>query len=140
MNEWSVEFAKQLKARDNKTVIGAILGTVITPPPNIKISILEGQVFITSCYVLDYVLPDYERIVTMPFEAKSGELTIQAYDTKREDAKLLSSQDYKINEFELKGKKIFTVDTLKEGDEVMLITSQDNQTYFLVGKVRKLGE
>lgn len=140
MSDWAGKLAHELKRRDNPPILGAILGTVITPPPELKISILEGQVYITKCYVLDYVLEGYQRVVSMPLESTTGEITMKEYEINREDGGLLVSKDYKMNEFELKDKKIVTRDTLKADDEVLLITSQDNQTYFLVGKVQKIGE
>ncbi len=50
--DWATTLAKELKQRENPQMLGAILGIVITPPPALKISILNGSVFITNCYIL----------------------------------------------------------------------------------------
>ena len=136
---WANKLADEFKNRNNPSVLGAILGIVVSPPPNLKISILEGQVYITKVYVLDAVLEEHERAISMPFENLEGELTIQPYKTKREDKEVLESKDYKINILEIKKKRITTKDTLKKGDEVLLISSQDNQIYFCIGRVTRLG-
>lgn len=136
---WANKLADEFKSRNNPSVLGAILGIVVSPPPNLKISILEGQVYITKVYVLDAVLEEYERVIDMPFENLEGELTIQPYKTNREDKEVLEPKDYKINILEVKKKRITTKDTLKKGDEVLLISSQDNQIYFCIGRVTRLG-
>lgn len=136
---WANKLADEFKSRNNPSILGAILGIVVSPPPNLKISILEGQVYITKVYVLDAVLEEYERAIDMPFENLEGELTIQPYKTKREDKEVLEPKDYKINILEVKKKRITTKDTLKKGDEVLLISSQDNQIYFCIGRVTRLG-
>lgn len=140
MEDWAAQIAKEFKARNNFNTLGPIIGTVVTPPPALKVSILEGQVFITEIYVLDSVLTEYTRTITMPIEGTEGELTIQEYDAKREDKKLFPPKDYKINIFEVKEKQIVTKDTLKTGDKVLLISSQDNQMYFCLGRVTRLGD
>lgn len=136
---WANKLADEFKSRNNPSVLGAILGIVVSPPPNLKISILEGQIYITKVYVLDAVLEEYERMIDMPFENLEGELTIQPYKTNREDKEVLEPKDYKINILEVKKKRITTKDTLKKGDEVLLISSQDNQIYFCIGRVTRLG-
>ena len=136
---WANKLADEFKSRNNPSVLGAILGIVVSPAPNLKISILEGQIYITKVYVLDAVLEEYERMIDMPFENLEGELTIQPYKTNREDKEVLEPKDYKINILEVKKKRITTKDTLKKGDEVLLISSQDNQIYFCIGRVTRLG-
>lgn len=52
MNNWAEQFAKELKKRENPQILGAILGTVIAPPPKLEISILNNSVIIKKCYIL----------------------------------------------------------------------------------------
>ena len=52
MNNWAEQFAKELKKRENPQILGAILGTVIVPPPKLEISILNNSVIIKKCYIL----------------------------------------------------------------------------------------
>lgn len=140
MEVWANQLSNEFKKRNNQPVLGAILGTVISPPPKLKISILDGQVFITEVYILDSILEDYSRLVTMPIESALGEITLQPYETTREDGVLLEAKDYKINVFEIQNKEIITKDTLKIGNQVLLVSSQDNQVYFCLGRVSRIGE
>ena len=72
MKDWAVLFAKELKNRENPQILGAILGTVVDPPPQLKISILNGTVMLTDCYVLQNILYGYTRIVTIPEQTATG--------------------------------------------------------------------
>lgn len=137
--DWALEMANKFKSCNNPTIVGAVLGTVINPPPNLMISALDGKLMISDCYVLDRILPEYKRIIDLPLESKKGELSLQPYEIDREDGKLEDRKDYKITDIELKEKEIVFKDTLKQGDTVLLISTQDNQQYFVVGKVTRVG-
>lgn len=139
MESWAVQLAGELKKRDNPSILGPLLGIVLSPPPALKISILDGKVFVTEIYILSSLLEQYERNLTMPIESVQGELTLQEYVATREDGEVLPPHEYKINLFEIQKKKIVTEDTLKKGDTVLLLSSNDNQKYFCLGRVTRLG-
>ena len=49
MKDWAIKMASEIKKRDNKSVLGFIIGTVVSKKP-LKISILNGQVIVDSGY------------------------------------------------------------------------------------------
>lgn len=137
--DWALEMANKFKNCNNPTIVGAVLGTVISPPPNLMISALDGNLMISDCYVLDRILPEYKRVIDLPLESKKGELSLQSYEVDREDGKLEDKKDYRITDIGLEKKEVIFKDTLKKGDTVLLISTQDNQQYFVVGKVTRVG-
>lgn len=147
MSDWAELFAKELKQRENPAMLGAILGTVITPPPALKISILNGSVFITSCYVLQNIVEGYAKIATIPEQTATGTAkgkgTAHTVSDGGEGASPHShdvTTDVAIKTIGIPSAEIYFEDTLKVGDEVLLVVSPDNQTYFVIGKVLKVGE
>ncbi len=135
MQDWDVKLAEELKKRENPNMLGPIIGTVVSPPPSLKISILEGQVFITKCYVLDNLLSGYTRIISIPMQSAAG--TTNSVDDGGDNA---SSHSHNIQSLQLSEVTFNFNDTLKPGDQVFLMPTSDNQVYFLVGKVTLIGQ
>lgn len=135
MKDWDVKLAEELKKRQNPNMLGPIIGTVISSPPELMISILEGQVFITKCYVLDNLLSGYTRTISIPMQAAAG--TTNSVDDGGDNA---SSHSHNIQSLQLSEVTFNYNDTLKPGDQVFLIPTNDNQVYFLVGKVTLIGQ
>lgn len=101
------ELAKMFKDRDPIKYMGPVVGTVLSPPPEIKIQADKDIILDKSHLVIGAsILKDYQREYTTSSDRSSW-----------------SDMRY-----------VRLVDTLKEGDEVILIPSQDEQTYFLVDK------
>lgn len=48
MNNWSIELAQEFKSRNNPIMLGAMLGIIINPLPDIKIQLLNGGAIITK--------------------------------------------------------------------------------------------
>lgn len=145
--DWAMTFAKELKQRENPAILGAVLGTVITPPPKLKISILNGSVLITKCYVLENLLNGFTKIATIPEQIATGTAngkgTTNIVNDGGEGASPHShtvTTDVTIKTIALPNAEICFEDTLKAGDEVLLVVSPDNQTYFVIGKVKKIGD
>ncbi|MED3549954.1 DUF2577 domain-containing protein [Cytobacillus praedii] len=110
------EFAMMLKERENKPYMGPVTGTVISPPPSIKVSvgtniILDNEDLIISASVLN----GYEREITI-----DGATTTAASPITK-----------------IEGKITFN-DTLKAGDEVILLPTTDIQKYYLIDKAVRL--
>lgn len=135
MNDWAEQFAKELKKRENPQILGAILGTVITPPPKLEISILNNSVIIRKCYVLKNICEGYTRTIEIPEQTAKG----KGYTTGGADAHDVVT-DVTIQSVGMPNAKICFIDTLQAGDEVLLVVSPDNQTYFVIGKVIKIGD
>ena len=145
--DWATTLAKELKQRENPQMLGAILGIVITPPPALKISILNGSVFITNCYILQKIVEGYTKIATIPEQTATGTAkgkgTTNIVNDGGEGAIPHSHTvitDVAIKTIGIPSAEICFEDTLKAGDEVLLVVSPDNQTYFVIGKVKKIGD
>lgn len=145
--DWAAAIAKEFKQRENPNMMIAILGIVITPPPNIEISILNGTVMIRECYILENLLKGFTRIVTIPEQETSGKgigkgetdiIFDGGVDAQPHSHNVTT--EVTIQSIGMSNAEIQFQDTLQSGDEVLLIVSPDNQTYFIIGKVKKIGD
>lgn len=122
------ELAKLFKERENIPYMGPIVGTVISPPPDIKIQtdkniILDKTHLIISASV-------YGR----EFDIKGANIVGQTLDVTVGDH---GEHKHEIKILDING-QLKLVYTLKKGDKVILIPSQDEQTYFLLDWAVKL--
>jgi hypothetical protein len=110
------ELAMMFKDRDNKPYLGPIIGTIIAAPPEIKVSCFDGKVILDKSKVViaASVLNGYARKTTIDGASATPSPVTQ-----------------------ISGNLTFT-DTLTSGDSVILIPSQDKQTYFLIDKAVRL--
>lgn len=122
-DNWDIELAKKFKERDKKQRIGNIVGKVINTSP-LKISILDGQVVLSGeqLYISISLENSYKR----------------EFETSNIEGKMSNVSSHLHIIESLKGTITFT-DTLKVNDEVLLIPTEGEQTWFIVDKVRKLG-
>lgn len=110
------KLAKMFKHRDNILYSGPLTGTVISPPPNLRVwmndkLILEPEDIVLAASVLN----GYQRQISI------------------KEARTVSSSSIS----EIEGKLSFQ-DTLKVGDEVIVLPSQDEQTYYLIDRAVRL--
>lgn len=125
------ELAKMLKEREPIRYRGPIVGTVLSPPPEIKIQIDKNIILDKSHLVIGAsILKDCRR----EFEIKGADIT--GHTTKMNVGEH-GEHDHNIETLDIKG-KIKSIDTLKKGDKVILIPSQDEQTYFLIDWAMRL--
>lgn len=111
-----VELAQLFKERDNKTPIGTVVGTVVSPPPTIQVSVGDKIILDSGDLIIAArVLEGYERMVSIDDVSTTSSSAI---------TKIEGTMTYK--------------DTLKTGDEVILIPSADGQTYFLTDRAVRL--
>ncbi|ABR48582.1 hypothetical protein Amet_2428 [Alkaliphilus metalliredigens QYMF] len=124
------ELAEMFKERENKAYMGPQIGKVITPPPNIKVSlgdkiILEKNRLIIAAHVLS----GYTR----QFQGQSnGTIT-----TKTPPSPVSYSEYTVLEDLNHAGEIVYT-DTLKTGDEVILLPSTDEQKYIIIDKAVRL--
>ena len=130
---------EELKKRENPQILGAILGTVIAPPPKLEISILNNSVIIKKCYILKNICQGYTRIIEIPEQTATGKAKGKGYTIGGTDTHDVVT-DVTIQSVGMPSAEICFTDTLKAGDEVLLVVSPDNQTYFVIGKVIKIGD
>jgi len=133
---WDIALAKKFKERENKLSIGNVVGNVISSFPNLKISILDGNVVLNKeqLYCCESVLAGYTReIKTTDFSASGATST-----HKLTSGGTLEDYTYtKINIPESTATMEYT-DTLGVGDLVLLTPTVDEQTWFIIDKVKKL--
>lgn len=141
------KLAKMFREFEPEKSIGSIVGEVIEPYPDLKISILSGQVILHSehLYINEHLLIGYERefetteskiSATTKTEAGYALVTGSATEssTGHSHQIILNEKDYTS-----KG-KIKMTDTLKKGDLVKLTPTVDDQIWFVDYKVKKVGE
>lgn len=107
--------AKLLKQNENPKPVSMSTGIVISPPPNAQIRLNDTVILGNNRLVFAaHVLEDYEREIELEGDIRFTDSPFQR--------------------FEAKEVKSTTKDTLKEGDEVILLPTADEQLYFVVGK------
>lgn len=140
--------AKIIKKRDNPKFIGPTIGIVVSEPPEIKISILSGKIMLdkNDLYINASVLSDYSRSFTSEGlvdldDSKCGQTDLvhdggyQATSHKH----ILDILEVTDGMFAAEGEFTLT-NTLKKDDEVLLLPTNSNQKFFLICKVKKLGD
>ena len=139
------KLASLLKDRDNQPYLGPQVGVVVEPPPNLRVSlgdkiILESADLIVAAHVLD----GYQREELIKGEIEITGATGQAtYVQPPPPDSPEISESWGFIGKTLEGQETITckmtyTDTLKAGDEVILIPSTDEQRYFLVDKAVRL--
>ncbi|MCS1383269.1 DUF2577 domain-containing protein [Lysinibacillus sphaericus] len=109
------ELAIILKNNENPKQVSMSTGIVISPPPSAQIRLNETVILSNSQLVFAaHILEDYEREIELEGDIRFTDSQFQSFEAK-----------------EVKSK---TKDTLKEGDEVILLPTADEQLYFVVGK------
>lgn len=128
---YSASVAKIFKDRENPKPIGNVVGKVISPFPNIEISILDGAVILDKdqLYCDELLMANYKR----KFESESaGEIKHKTPPPE------VYSEHTVIEKIKLDGEFILK-DILKTGDLVLLIPADGEQIWFIVSKIKKLG-
>lgn len=153
---YQIKVAKLFKNLENKKSIGAIIGKVIEPCPNLTISILEGQItlypeqlyintLLTDTYVRDFEIEQSE------FELTGDKFSLTAspaviMDTTPTSSRPVSSiPEGQTSSVEIGGKadqsgQIKLVDTLKNGDLVKVTPTINEQIWFVDYIVKKVTE
>lgn len=125
------------KDRENPDIFEAIIGTVLSPPPKLRISIWDGETILEPehLYLNDRLFDDYTRQYML-----TGEIT--KYSLKNTtNTEVVSNHSHPIKilagngSYEASGTFINT-DTLKAGDLVKLTPTENGQKWFVDYKVR----
>ena len=113
---WQHELAREFKKRNNKSKLGALIGKVISTNP-IKISLLNGQVIAqNNIYICNSALLN-DITLDVNYELDN----IVEHGTINTGGKLTIKDEY-----------------LKNDDLVLVISSEDNRTFFIIDKVRRV--
>ena len=139
------QLAQLFKERENKIYLGPQIGKVLTPPPGIKISLGDKIILDKERLIIaSHVLNEYEREVEINGDIEiSGGIGLTTLVQPPPPETPTTSQTWGMTSTSLNGQETITgkmkyTDTLKPGDEVILIPSNDNQIYFLIDKVVRL--
>lgn len=125
------------KDRENTDIFEATIGTVLSPPPKLRISIWDGETILEPehLYLNDRLFDDYTRQYML-----TGEIT--KYSLKNTtNTEVASNHSHSIKNlagngsYEASGTFINT-DTLKAGDLVKLTPTENGQKWFVDYKVR----
>lgn len=125
------------KDRENPDIFEATIGTVLSPPPKLRISIWDGETILEPehLYLNDRLFDDYTRQYML-----TGEIT--KYSLKNTtNTEVASNHSHSIKNlagngsYEASGTFINT-DTLKAGDLVKLTPTENGQKWFVDYKVR----
>jgi len=117
------------KERNNPNLIGTTICEVIAPPPKVKIRLNEHIILENDRLVFAaHLLAGYKREFTSVSEGSIITKTPppESYDTNT----VLESLNHQ-------GEITYT-DTIKAGDEVILVSTTDSQRYFVIDKAVRL--
>lgn len=125
--------AKILKDKENPKPVSMSTGIVISPPPKAQIRLNETVILNNNQLVFAaHILNDYEREIEIEGELKFTDADCGTIVNAAGTGSVVSLDVD--TTFEAKKVKSTTKDTLKEGDEVILLPTADEQLYFVVGK------
>jgi len=140
------KLASLLKDRDNQPYLGPQIGVVVAPPPDIRVSLGDKIILDKDNLIIAaHVLADYQRELEITGEiditGAAGKTTLIQPPPPEEP--VVVSETWGMQSTSLEGQEKITgamkyTDTLKAGDEVILIPSTDEQRYFVIDKVVRL--
>ena len=132
------ELAKMFKDREPIRYMGPVVGTVLSPPPEIKIQIDKKIILDKNHLVISAsILSDYKRKYELQGNIKINDSDCGNTNVVNDGGYQASDHSHTIESISINTQytadgEIKATDTLKEGDKVILIPSQDEQTYFLI--------
>jgi hypothetical protein len=139
--------AKLLNSKTNFIPFESTIGKVLTPPPELTISIWNGQAILEpdQLYMNDRLFNDHTRLYSL-----EGNITEQTMEVSTSQLTGEGSRDdptHNTHKLESWGGTgiykaegaIVNTDTLKKGDLVKLTPTENGQIWFVDFKIRKLG-
>ncbi|WP_245674440.1 DUF2577 family protein [Andreesenia angusta] len=127
---WGVRMAKHFKERDNEARIGNVIGTVVASSP-LKISILNGDVILDKRHLyITHGASIKEYGTTLTAGTNIGTVSTPAG----------AGQLVNINIIDSESAKLTTFLSLAPGDEVLLCPAEREQVFFIIDKVKRVGE
>lgn len=133
------ELAVLFKERDNKYYLGPQIGKVISPLPEIKVELGEKIILVKEHLIIaSHILEDYEREFWIEGHMEFSQKDVG--ETDRASVGEHGSHDHIVENLSVNAQyqssgKIKWTDSLKEGDEVILIPTTNEQQYYVIDKV-----
>ncbi|MCI1745131.1 MAG: DUF2577 domain-containing protein [Heyndrickxia oleronia] len=122
--------ASLFKERENKPPSSITTGIVISPPPNAKIRLNEVVILNNSHLVWSaHMIEEYKRELELEGDIKFSDSDCGSTS----DGATVTTLNVDTN-FEAKNVKMTTKDTIKEGDEVIIMPVSDNELYYVLDK------
>lgn len=123
---WDVGLASMFKERNNKSLIGPCVGKVVSVDP-LKVSILNGDVVLEGDQLyMPSGLLEKEFKCDIKASGDIGEITGVAGNLKSLDI----TKDTGLIKLHFE---------LKEGNDLLLIPTENEQTFFIIDIVKKVG-
>lgn len=129
---WATDWKMELNKRNNKEKIGAVVGTVLSVNP-LKVGILNNKVILdkNNMYICKSLFEKYENKAEV--EIRPYTVNASANISTPHGSGSLSSisvEDKKDYDMIIKYKNILDIE-----DRLLIISSEDNQTYFAIDKL-----
>lgn len=133
------KLALMLKSRDNPKFLGAITGEVVKAPPELEVK-LENGIIIKNKKIMISIekIIGYERTYSL-----EGDVTEYDFDNTTKSDPVPQHPSHPIPKLKGKGTykaegKIKWTDTLKFGDKVLMLPTNDHKYFYLIDKVVRL--
>jgi LEA14-like dessication related protein len=128
------ELAKIFKDRDNPTIPSITIGRVIAPPPEAEIKLNEFVVLKKDNLIFSsHMLQEYKRELELEGEIKFTDSNAGSTS----DGSSVTNLNVDTN-YESKKVKFTMKDTIKAGDEVIIMPTMDEQLYVVIDKAVRL--
>lgn len=140
-----LDFAIFLKTLTNPAWIGAITGEVITPPPNLSIKISKDITISNNknskdtnkILISSEKLKGYKREFSIVGEIENEEIEVKNSSMIKEGQ---GPHEHALKSFKGKGQystkgTITWEDTLKKGDKVLLLPTNNHEYFYLIDKI-----
>lgn len=120
------EFAKLLKERENHIPQSITTGIVITPPPEVTIRLNDVVILNKENLIFSaHMLAGYKRDLHLVFNDENcGQTNVVSMHSHTVQTLNVDTEDAHIT----------TLDTIVEGEEVILMPTTDDQLYFVIDK------
>ncbi|MFJ5771398.1 DUF2577 family protein [Psychrobacillus sp. NPDC093180] len=124
------EFARLFKQRDNKPPGSMTTGIVMSPPPEAEIHLNDGTFLFNRHLIWSaHMLEKYQRELELEGQIKFADSNCGT--TESGGAVISIGID---TSYEAKNVKITMKDTIKKGEEVIIMPVVDNQLYYVIDK------
>ena len=109
---------------------GIKIAEVVSPPPKIIIKMGDLQLDKDNILIADYLIPKYERKITIPLTASTSTVSKATVGDHGEHT-------HQVTKIGIANGTIQFADTLKPGDTVLAVPTADGQTYIILARVVK---
>lgn len=135
------KLALMLKSRDNPKFLGAITGEVVKAPPELEVK-LENGIIIKNKKIMISIekIKGYKRTFSIVGNIDNENMTVQSSSMTKAGQ---GPHEHTLKSFKAKGSyqstgSIEWTDTLKIGDKVLMLPTNDRKYFYLIDKVVRL--